>query len=66
MVALEVEGGAYTNGRHTRGAGFVADMTKYNEATANGWLVLRCVPKDLQSLDTIHIIQRAIRARVGG
>ena len=66
MLALEVEGGVWSGGRHTRGSGFVSDVAKYNEASAMGWLLIRCVPKDLQSLDTIHIIQRAIRARVGG
>lgn len=40
-VALEVEGGAWTRGRHTRSVGFINDCTKYNAATAAGWRVLR-------------------------
>ena len=47
MIALEVEGGAWTNGRHTRGSGFVKDMEKYNFATLNGWRLLRCTPDQL-------------------
>ena len=46
-VALEVEGGVHTGGRHTRGKGFEADMTKYNTAASMGWYVLRCQPKDV-------------------
>jgi len=40
-LALEIEGGAFVGGRHTRGAGYEKDIAKYNEATALGWRVLR-------------------------
>ena len=40
-VAVELDGGAYTQGRHTRGAGFEADCEKLNEAAVRGWRVLR-------------------------
>ncbi len=40
-IAIEIEGGVWTRGRHTRGAGYLADLEKYNEATAMGWSVLR-------------------------
>jgi hypothetical protein len=53
MVAVEVEGGVWTGGRHTRGAGFIADMEKYNTALLHGWRVYRVTPKTLTSRDTI-------------
>lgn len=40
-VAVEIEGGTYSNGRHTRGSGFADDCTKYNAAALLGWTVLR-------------------------
>lgn len=40
-VAVEIEGGVYSSGRHTRGAGFTKDCEKYNLATLNGWSVYR-------------------------
>ena len=40
-IAVEVEGGIWTRGRHTRPAGFIADMEKYNKATELGWRVFR-------------------------
>lgn len=39
--AVEVEGGVWSRGRHTRGAGFVRDCEKYAEAIRGRWLVLR-------------------------
>ena len=51
-VAVEVEGGAYTNGRHTRGEGFINDMEKYNMAIELGWVVLRYTPTQLNELST--------------
>ena len=58
-VALEVEGGVYTGGRHTSSAGFVKDMAKYNRATVLGWRVLRVQPKELLTLRTIELIKEA-------
>lgn len=46
-VAVEIEGGAWTNGRHTRGAGFVNDIEKYNRLTEEGWRLLRYTPNGI-------------------
>ena len=43
-IAIEVEGGVYIQGRHTRPQGFLKDIEKYNTATAMGWRVFRCTP----------------------
>lgn len=63
MIAIEVEGGAWTRGRHTRGAGFVADMEKYNEATRLGYRVIRVTPDDLLSAKTFDLIKDLINAK---
>jgi hypothetical protein len=39
--AIELEGGAWTEGRHTRGIGFLSDCEKYNAAAALDWRVFR-------------------------
>jgi very-short-patch-repair endonuclease len=48
-VALEVEGGVWIAGRHSRGAGMVNDMEKYNTAALQGWRILRVTPKDMEN-----------------
>jgi len=45
MIAVEVEGGAWIQGRHTRGQGFLNDCEKYNEAVCLGWSMIR-IPTD--------------------
>ena len=59
-VALEVEGGVWTNGRHIRAQGFLGDMEKYNTATLMGWKVLRTTPDDLYKLATLKMIKSAV------
>ncbi len=61
-VALEVEGGVWTKGRHTRGKGFLKDMEKYNLAVSMGWRVFRCTPTTLHTLDTIELVKAALNA----
>jgi hypothetical protein len=56
-VALEVEGGVWTQGRHTRGSGFLKDVEKYNAATCLGWRLLRTTPGQLYTDDTAELLR---------
>lgn len=49
QLAVEIEGGTYSRGRHVRPQGFQNDCEKYNEATRLGWRVLRYTAKDVKS-----------------
>lgn len=62
-IALEVEGGIYTRGRHVRPKGFLKDMEKYNSAAARGWLVFRCTPQTLDTLTTVEMVKLAYELR---
>lgn len=59
-VALEVEGGAWTGGRHVRAKGFLGDMEKYNAAAMQGWRVFRCTPQDMQTGRAATMIAQAL------
>jgi very-short-patch-repair endonuclease len=46
-LAVEIDGGVWTRGRHTRGAGYGGDMEKFNAATLAGWRVLHYTPQNI-------------------
>ena len=59
-VAVEAEGGTYSRGRHTRGAGFADDCIKYNEAALLGWTVLRFPGKEILAGRALDTLERAL------
>lgn len=48
-LALEVQGGLWTRGRHTRGAALLKEHEKLNTAAAMGYRVLFCTPDDVRT-----------------
>lgn len=54
-TAIELEGGVWSQGRHTRGQGFIDDCQKYNEAVMRGWAVIR-IPEPLLTLQYVERI----------
>ena len=60
MLAVEVDGGVYVQGRHSRGAGIEADMEKYAEAMMLGWRILRVTPQQLKNGEAYFLIDRAL------
>ncbi|AIL33107.1 DUF559 domain-containing protein [Basilea psittacipulmonis] len=62
-IAVEIEGGVWTNGRHTRAKGFIADCEKYNTATLMGWQVYRFTGQEVRSLSALNWVLEAVNAR---
>ena len=62
-VAIEIEGGVWTAGRHLRPLGFISDAQKYNQLEMDGWSVLRLVPDMISEpyLQAViaHVLRRA-------
>lgn len=56
-IALEVEGGVWVQGRHTRPQGFLGDIEKYNTATLMGWRLIRTTPCELMTKKTLGMIR---------
>jgi very-short-patch-repair endonuclease len=48
-IAMECDGSVWTQGRHTRGQGFINDMEKLNEAARLGWRVFRFTTQQFKS-----------------
>jgi hypothetical protein len=63
-LAVEVEGGVWTGGRHTRPAGYLKDIEKYNEASILGWRLVRITPAMIKSGEALTLIERALTQEV--
>lgn len=61
-LAVEIDGGIWIQGRHSRGSGVVKEMEKFNAAACVGWRVLRYQPKDIMTMTAAEEIRRALHA----
>lgn len=63
LIAVEIEGGNWTGGRHTRGSGFEMDCKKYNLAALRGWKVFRFTSGMLRAdpVGCVGIVMEAMR-----
>ncbi len=62
LLAVEVEGGAWTGGRHRRGEGRERDCEKYNEAAVRGWMLLRVTGDMVKDGRALLVLERALAA----
>jgi len=59
-ILIEVEGGIWSGGRHTRGKGYLGDMEKYNEAAMMGFTVLRFSTEQVKAGVAIKQIEQLV------
>ena len=59
-LLVEIEGGTWSNGRHTRGSGFEKDCEKYNEAAILGYRILRVTGGMVKSGAALRYIERLL------
>lgn len=62
-VLVEIDGGVWSEGRHTRGGGFVEDCRKLNAAAALGWTVFR-IATGMVTVDNLQMIIDCIHERI--
>lgn len=55
-LAIEVDGGIWTAGRHSGGKGQIDDFEKFNNAVAFGWQVLHFTPQQVNGQDAFRFI----------
>lgn len=59
-LAVEVDGGVFVAGRHSRGVGYEADCEKYATALMDGWRVLRVTPRIVKDGRAVQWVKHAI------
>jgi hypothetical protein len=59
-IVLEVDGGTWSGGRHTSGAGYERDADKSNLAQLNGWRVLRVTNKHIKDGRALQLIEAVL------
>ena len=59
-LLVEVEGGIWSGGRHTRGKGYLGDMEKYNAATVMGYRVIRFSTEQVKSGLAVQQIEKMV------
>lgn len=59
-ILIEVEGGIWSGGRHTRGKGYIGDLEKYNAAVVMGYQVLRFSTEQVKSGLAVRQIEQMV------
>ena len=62
-VAVEVDGGIYSRGRHVRGKGFERDAEKRNAAVVAGWRLLHFTPRQVRNGAAVRGIEDLLGKR---
>ena len=60
LIAIEIEGGVWSGGRHNRPRGFIDDCEKYNAAAALDWRVFR-LPREFINAAYLGALLRGLR-----
>lgn len=60
MLAVELQGGVWSRGRHSRGAGYIADCEKANAATMLGWRLLRFTRESVDDWSGAELVAKML------
>jgi len=58
--AIEIQGGVWTRGRHTRGHGYINDVEKANAVVLAGWKPLAFTAEHVKSGHAIDTVREAV------
>lgn len=65
-VAVEVQGGIWSNGAHARGAGIERDTEKAAHAAIAGWRLVPVTGRQIKSGQAVEWIKRALQGATKG
>lgn len=65
MLAVEIDGGTWTRGRHVRAQGYEDGCVKCAEASLLGWTVIRATGEMVRDGRALEFVRRALE-RFGG
>lgn len=63
-IVVEVDGGEWIQGRHSRGKGMASDNEKMNEVQLLGWKIFRFTGKQVTSGYALSFLQRYFSSAV--
>lgn len=63
-LIIEVEGGIWTKGRHSRPIGFIKDCEKYNEAILRGFAVMRITGEHIKNGQALKWIEEYLNNEI--
>lgn len=63
-ICIEIDGGIFIGGRHSRPIGMLKDNEKFNTAASMGWVVLKFTPQQKNKFETFDIVTETIRERL--
>lgn len=55
-IALEIQGGIWTRGAHSRGIGLADDCVKLNLAALDGWRVFKVTEREIRNKSAFSLI----------
>ena len=59
-IAIEIQGGIFTGGRHVRGPSLLKEMEKLNAAACIGWRIIYLTPQQFNSGHGVGLFLKAI------
>ncbi len=63
MVAIEVQGGVWVRGAHSRGAQQIKDYEKQNAGQLRGWRCFQLTPDQLCTTETLDLLRLTLNRR---
>jgi hypothetical protein len=63
MLLCEIQGGAYSGGRHVRGKGYEDDCERKSTAVAMGWAFVEATPRHVREGKALRWVEDALLSR---